>query len=289
MDRDAVGQARARPRAARRRDRPPPRRAAHVPRLRVRARRARPGRCRTRRPPARDDPGAARGRDDPAAAVRRLLRRPAARDGARARRTRAVHDRGRHPPPARGERRAHRSRDGALRRRPRHPPAGVTRTRTKGSPRAAVDRRRRRLGVGARAHRPLRRGAPLLEARAAARDEGQREVLPPRDDRALPRRRPDAVGAEGGGPQPAASRCSGPRRSSGWCGREAACAPGGCNSLLLAGFGGGGVGAPARQLHRQPVRPGRGRGRPALRPLRGRHGRDPDAPAGADPASAPCT
>ena len=57
-----------------------------VPRLRLRARRARAGRGRHagdlgRRGRTR----AARGRDDPAAAVRRPLRRPAARDGARAR------------------------------------------------------------------------------------------------------------------------------------------------------------------------------------------------------------
>ena len=36
--------------------------------------------------------------------------------------------------------------------------------------------------------------------------------------------------------------------------------------------------APARQLHDQPLQPRRGRRRPDLRPLRGRHGRDPDLP-----------
>ena len=55
--------------------------------------------------------------------------------------------------------------------------------------RAAVDRWRRRARVGARAQRPLRRSAAPLEARAPARHARRRQVLPPRDDRALPRPR----------------------------------------------------------------------------------------------------
>ena len=47
----------------------------------------------------------------------------------------------------------------------------------------------RRPGVGARAQRPMRRGAALLEARAPARHARRAQVLPPRHDRALPRPR----------------------------------------------------------------------------------------------------
>ena len=42
------------------------------------------------------------------------------------------------------------------------------------------------LGAGARAERPLRRGAPLLSARASTRHTRRAQVLPPRNDRALP-------------------------------------------------------------------------------------------------------
>src|SRR6185295_7138786 len=52
--------------------------------------------------------------------------------------------------------------------------------------RAAVDRRRRRPGLGARANRPLRRGAALLKARPQARHARCAQDVPPRDDRGLP-------------------------------------------------------------------------------------------------------
>ena len=51
----------------------------------------------------------------------------------------------------------------------------------------ALGRRRRRARLGARAQRPLRRGAPLVAAVVAARDARCLVLLPPRDDRALPR------------------------------------------------------------------------------------------------------
>ena len=178
----------------------PARSAADVPRLRVRARRARPGRARARPPSPRHVARAARGRDDPPAAVRRPLRRPAARNRPRACRARPVRDRGRHPPPAERQRRAHRPRNGALRHRPRHPAARLTGTRPEGTARTAVDRRRRRAGLGARPQRQVLRGTPLLEARAAARHEGHRQALPPRGDRAVPRPRPAPMGTSGGPP-----------------------------------------------------------------------------------------
>ena len=61
-----------------------------------------------------------------------------------------------------------------------------------GHARAAVDRRRRRPRLGARPQRPLRRGAALLEGGAPAGHAGRAQVLPPRDDRALPRPLPSA-------------------------------------------------------------------------------------------------
>src|SRR5262249_54335059 len=87
------------------------------------------------------------------------------------------------------ERRAHRPGDRALRRRPRDPPRACARARTDRASRAAVHRRRRRARLGARARRPVPGGAAVLAARAAAGDAGRDEVLPPRDDRALPRPR----------------------------------------------------------------------------------------------------
>ncbi len=60
----------------------------------------------------------------------------------------------------------------------------------------SVDRRRRRPRLDTRTARPLRGGARLVAARAAARHRGRGQVLPPRDDRALPRPRrrgPDLV------------------------------------------------------------------------------------------------
>ena len=45
-----------------------------------------------------------------------------------------------------------------------------------------------RSGLGARAERPLRGGAAALGAGAASRDAGREPLLPPGDDRPLPRR-----------------------------------------------------------------------------------------------------
>ena len=53
------------------------------------------------------------------------------------------------------------------------------------------------LGVGARAERPLRRGAALLAAGAPARHARRAQVLPSRDDRALPRTRVAVVVRQG--------------------------------------------------------------------------------------------
>ncbi len=110
----------------------------------------RPGRARARPPSPGDGARAPCRRDDPAAAVRRPLRRPAAGDRPSARGARPVRDRGRHPAAAGRERGAHRPRDGALRRRPRDPAPRLARARTQGAARAAVDRRRRRARLGAR-------------------------------------------------------------------------------------------------------------------------------------------
>src|SRR5262249_7979608 len=57
--------------------------------------------------------------------------------------------------------------------------------------------------VGARAERPLHRGASLLEAGAEAWHAGRAQVLPPRDDRALPRTRVAAVVRQGVAAEPA--------------------------------------------------------------------------------------
>src|SRR5581483_1140788 len=89
-------------------------------------------------------------------------------------------------PRAARERRSHRPRDRALPRRLRGRASRHARRRPPCGAVAAVDRRRRRACVDARAERTLRRGAPVLAARAAARDTGRAEVLPPRHDRALP-------------------------------------------------------------------------------------------------------
>src|SRR5438105_954749 len=64
-------------------------------------------------------------------------------------------------------------------RRSRRPAAGAAR--------AAVDRRRRRPRLGAHPERPLRRGAALLASGTSPGHAGRAQVLPPRDDRALPR------------------------------------------------------------------------------------------------------
>src|SRR5207249_3067625 len=56
---------------------------------------------------------------------------------------------------------------------------------------------------GARAEPPLHRGARLLASRAPARDARRAQVLPPRDDRALPRARVAVVVRQGGAAQPA--------------------------------------------------------------------------------------
>ena len=165
------------------------RRCARSPTTRTRTTRSRRSRPRA---------GDCRGRDRARAAGRRTgfrcrsssrslgdLLHVAGAEPARARRQYATISRDRAP--AARERRAHRSRDGALRRRPRDP-ASARRSRSRaGAARASVDRRRRRARVGARAERPLRRGAALLEALAPARHARRAQVLPPRDDRALPR------------------------------------------------------------------------------------------------------
>src|SRR5581483_11767171 len=85
------------------------------------------------------------------------------------------------------QRRQDRSRDRPLRRRPRHPPHPRTRPRTDRPTRTPVDRRRRRPRMGPRPQRTVLGGVAVLEARPPARNPGLPEVLPPRDDRALPR------------------------------------------------------------------------------------------------------
>ena len=146
--------------------------------------------------------------------------------------------------------------------------------------RAAVDRRRRRARLGARAQRPLRRGAPLLAARAPARHAGRAQVLPPRDDRALsrPRRRPRRRGS-------GARSTLNPHFSLLWAPvgeeatrREEARSSSWSSQQLALRAGRERAGASARQLHDQPLQPRRGLGRPRLRPLRPRPGRDPDLP-----------
>src|SRR5581483_701037 len=175
-----------------------PARGRDLPQLRLRARRAGDGRSGTRPAGERDRVRPPRSRPDPAAAVRRDPRRPLPRHRPpRARRSAVRTDRRDRAPAAR-ERRPRRPRDRAVRRRPRPPPAACARPRSHRPARATVDRRGRRAGVGARAERPVRARTALLATRAPARHAGRRQVLPPRDDRALPRptdRRPYVVPA----------------------------------------------------------------------------------------------
>ena len=159
--------------------------------------------------------------------------------------------------------------------------ARVARARAAGAARAAVDRRRRRARLGARAQRPLRRGAALLEARAPARHAGRAQALPPRDDRALPRP---------------------PRRRAPWFAPRARAQP-----ALLAALGADREEARAMKTTRPPASPrgavARAGRRAAAHPLgnftinrfsrvevsghrlyvrlRAGHGRDPDVPGAA--------
>ena len=115
----------------------------------------------------------------------------------------------------RRERRQDGSRDSTLRRRPRPPARVGSLARPQRAARAPERPGRRRPLVGARAHRPLRRGAALLEARASARHARCAHVLPPRHDRALPRarRRGAALVPQSGRDQPALLAPVEPRRA----------------------------------------------------------------------------
>ncbi len=88
-----------------------------------------------------------------------------------------------------GERRADRPRDRPVPRRPRPPAAARARARPAGTRERPEHRRRRRPRLGARPQRPLRGGAAVVEALAAARHPRRDQVLPPRDGRALRRPR----------------------------------------------------------------------------------------------------
>ena len=164
--------------------------------------------------PRRRSPPSARAVElDPAAAVRRRARRPVRgrrQAGARAAAVRA--DRRDREAAAR-ERRAHRPRDRALPGRPRHPPA-ATRSSSRADGRASGRRSTATTCSPGRSRATaVRRGAAVLAARAAARHAGRAEVLPPRDDRALPRARrrgADVVPARAGA-EPALLACCGRR------------------------------------------------------------------------------
>ena len=170
-----------------------PRRAGGVPRLRLRARRAGPGRggARARRRAIALEHA---GRDrDPAAAVRRALGDLYRADGEprRAQQQYALIGVIERLLVANGVKTDLETAlfdvDHGIRLR------AVARARAAGpAPSGPVDRRRRRARLGARAQRPLRRGAAVLAARAAPRDARRAQALPPRDDRALPRPPPRA-------------------------------------------------------------------------------------------------
>ena len=268
-------------RPAGRRDDAPARGAAHVPRLRLRTRRARTGRGRARQPRARDDARAPRGRDDPAAAVRRALRRPAAGDRPRARR-------------------AHcstrpRTASGAC--SPRTACAPISRPRSSTSTTASACTPRSRSRASAQRERPSIDGDDVL-AWALARNgrcgealhysklalrlgtKDSREALPPRRDRALPRPRPAPVGTARGRAQPPLLDPLDLDPQEARIVKRLVLLAAACYLLRP---GRRRLGAPARQLHHQPLRARRGRRRPAVRPLRRRHGRDPDAAARPDP------
>ena len=72
---------------------------------------------------------------------------------------------------------SHGPRDGALRRRPRHRAGASARPRPRARTRPADDRRRRRPRLGARAHRPLRARRCASRARAAARHARRAQVF----------------------------------------------------------------------------------------------------------------
>ena len=206
---------------------------------------------------SRDRPRAARRRRDPAAAVRRRPRRPLPRRGTTRGRT----------APVRADRRDRAACSSRTASRPTSRPRSSTsttasacasRSRSRGGAgRAALDRRRRRARLGARAQRPLRRGAALLEARAPPRHAGRAQVLPPRDDRALPRPRAAAarVTCAARWRSTRTSRSSGRRSRGGRCVKR----------LVVfvvvarrARRSGGRARASARQLHGQPLQPRRG-------------------------------
>src|SRR5581483_1858926 len=176
-----------------------PPRPAGLPRLCVRPRRARTGRGREREVHGGDRARAAGGRRHPAAAVRDGARRPLPCDRqARPRQSPVRADR-RDRAAAERERRQDRPGDLPLPDRPWDRTAACARTRARRARRAPVDRRRRRPRVGARTKRALRRGARILAAGAEARGPGRAQVLPPRDDRALPRPHAGKPGMAGEG------------------------------------------------------------------------------------------
>ena len=117
----------------------------------------------------------------------------------------------------------------------------------------------------------------LLEARAPPGHGGLPEVLPPRDDRALPRqrRRREALAAARARPQSCVFSTvvagSGEARTMKRLPLLARCS----RSARRAGDR---IRTPARQLHDQPLELARRVGRPRVRALRPRHGGDPHAP-----------
>ena len=130
-----------------------------------------------------------RRRHDPAAAVRRPASATSTTSPAHGKLARRQYDLdGRHPPALRGERRA----KPISRRRVFYLDHGSGLRSARARAEARLPRPSRSTAetmprLGARAERPLRGGAALLEAGASARDAGCVSLLPPRHDRALPR------------------------------------------------------------------------------------------------------
>ena len=202
-----------------------------------------------------------------------------ARGGARAvrrgRRDRA--DRGR-------ERRRDGSRDGALPDRPRDPPPRVAPARPRGPCRSALGGGRRRARLGAHAQRPLRRGQARLRSLAAARAARRLLLLPPRDDRAVPRQlgRGEDVVRPCARPQPELLDSLGAGGSKGPCRILREAPPRSRRLPCGAPRSRRRRGPSARQLHDEPLLRARRLGRPALRPHRPRSRRDPDVPGSRD-------
>ena len=190
--------------------------------------------------------------------------------------------RGDHRPAAGSERAAGRPRVGGVPRRPWDAPRRDSPPRPSCAGCPTVHLRRRRARLGARPGRALRRGSALARPRAAARDARRAHLLPPRVRGRLCRRPPgDArLVPEGHRAEPRVLGAVGASRPKGHSRETRRCAGGRLRSRHGRDTRTTGRRrcAPARELHRQPLRGHRARRQPRVRAVRPRPRRDPDVP-----------